>query len=309
MTDKSAAELERDADIARARVADTADSIRSKMTPGQLIDEFTGMFSGEGSAMLSNLKTQVRDNPLPLTLVGAGLAWLMLGKGTSVDSSAPGAYSTGREPDGSRNVSDERSLGGAWQDSRGDEYGAEGEASAGSMLSDAARSAASVAGGATEAVADVASGATERLRSTAGQVGSAATDMTGRVRQSAQDLFQREPLAMAAVGLAVGTAIGVMLPHTAAEDAQLGPYRDKLRDSAEEVFEEGVEQAKQVAAEAYETVKEEADRQGSSGDAETLVDRVEKVVKKTASKTEEAIRDRLPETDEAPKSNESPETT
>ncbi|MER8508038.1 hypothetical protein NKJ09_04225 [Mesorhizobium sp. M0189] len=302
MTDKSAAELERDADIARARVADTADSIRSKMTPGQLIDEFTGMFSGEGSAMLSNLKTQVRDNPLPLTLVGAGLAWLMLGKGTSVDSSALGAYSTGREHDATRNFSDQRGLGGAWQGSRGDEYGAEGEGSAGSMLSDAARSVASVAGGATEAVADVASGAKERLTSTAGQVGSAATDITGRVRQSAQDLFQREPLAMAAVGLAVGTAIGVMLPHTAAEDAQLGPYRDKLRDSAEEVFEEGVEQAKQVAAEAYETVKEEADRQGSSGDAETLVDRVEKVVKKTASKTEEAIRDRLPETDEAPKS-------
>ncbi|MER9965178.1 hypothetical protein NKJ72_30725, partial [Mesorhizobium sp. M0045] len=265
MTDKSAAELERDADIARAKITDTADSIRSKMTPGQLIDEFTGMFSGEGSAMLSNLKTQVRDNPLPLTLVGAGLAWLMLGKGTSVDSSALGAYSTGREPDGTRNFSDQRGLGGAWQDSRGDEYGAEGEGSAGSMLSDAARSVASVAGGATEAVADVASGAKERLGSTVGQFGSAATDISGRVRQSAQDLFQREPLAMAAVGLAVGTAIGVMLPHTAAEDAQLGPYRDKLRDSAEEVFEEGVEQAKQVAAEAYETVKEEADRQGSSG--------------------------------------------
>ncbi|MER8390218.1 hypothetical protein NKH14_33050, partial [Mesorhizobium sp. M1380] len=143
-------------------------------------------------------------------------------------------------------------------------------------------------------------GAKERLRSTAGQVGSAATDMSGRVRQSALDLFQREPLAMAAVGLAVGTAIGVMLPHTAAEDEQLGPYRDKLRDSAEDLLEEGVEQAKQVAAEAYETVKEEADRQGSSGDAETLVDRVEKVVKKTASKTEEAIRDRLPESDEPP---------
>ncbi|MER9679136.1 hypothetical protein NKJ23_07355 [Mesorhizobium sp. M0184] len=116
MTEKSAAELERDADIARARVADTADSIRSKMTPGQLIDEFTGIFSGEGSAMLTNLKTQVRDNPLPLTLVGAGLAWLMLGKGTSVDSSALGDYQTRREPDPARDFSDRRNLGGeGWQ--------------------------------------------------------------------------------------------------------------------------------------------------------------------------------------------------
>ncbi|MER9679135.1 hypothetical protein NKJ23_07350 [Mesorhizobium sp. M0184] len=97
----------------------------------------------------------------------------------------------------------------------------------------------------------------------------------------------------------MGTAIGVMLPHTAAEDEQLGAYRDKLRDSAEDVFEKGLEQAKQVAAEAYETAKEEADRQGTSGDAETLVDRVGEVVKSTASKTEEAIRDRLPESDDS----------
>ena len=99
MSEKSAAELERDADIARAKVADTAESIRSKMTPGQLIDEFTGMFSGgDGSAMLGNLKSQVRDNPLPLTLIGAGLAWLMLGNGTSATNSAAAASRKGMAP-------------------------------------------------------------------------------------------------------------------------------------------------------------------------------------------------------------------
>ncbi|TIP80443.1 MAG: hypothetical protein E5X58_40900, partial [Mesorhizobium sp.] len=77
-------------------------------------------------------------------------------------------------------------------------------------------------------------------------------------------------------------------------DEQLGAYRDKIRDSAEEVLETGLEQAKQVAAEAYETVKEEADRQGSGGDADTLAGKVGKVVESTAKRTEEAIRDRLP---------------
>ncbi|MER8886611.1 hypothetical protein [Mesorhizobium sp. M0816] len=302
MIDKSSAELERDADIARAKITDTADSIRSKMTPGQLIDEFTGMFTGEGAAMLSNLKAQVRDNPLPLTLVGAGLAWLMLGKGTSLDSSAPGAYRS-RPSGGSRNFSDRQSFGEGWHESSSEYNGPESEAAGGgSMLSDAADSVASVAGGATEAVADLASGAREKLRSTGGQVASGVSDATAQARESALDLFQREPLAMAAVGLAVGTAIGVMLPHTASEDEQLGRYSDELRESAEVVLETGMEQAKQVAAEAYETVKEEADRQGASGD-ETLVDRVGELVKKTASKTEEAIRDRLPETDEPPKTS------
>ncbi|UVC17600.1 hypothetical protein [Mesorhizobium onobrychidis] len=281
MSDKSAAELERDADIARAKVADTADSIRSKMTPGQLIDEFTGMFAGEGSAMLGNLKSQV-NNPLPLTLIGAGLAWLMLGNGTSPTNSAAAAYRTGTAPDAFSNL-------------RGDDFSQGNEGSGiTAMLSDTAGSVTSAASGAAEAAANAATGAKERMTKTAGQLGSSASEIAARTRQSAQDLFEREPLAIAAVGLALGTAIGVMLPHTATEDEQLGAYRDKIRDSAEEVLETGLEQAKQVAAEAYETVKEEADRQGSGGDADTLAGKVGKVVESTAKRTEEAIRDRLP---------------
>jgi hypothetical protein len=289
MSDKSAAELERDADIARARVADTADSIRSKMTPSQLIDEFTGMFAGgEGSAMITNFKAQVRDNPLPLTLVGAGLAWLMLGKG--------------RESDRSRSFPDRQSSDNAdWHGSSGDASDAgRGSSGIGTMLSDTGGSVASAASGAAKAAANAATEAKDNLTRTAGQFTSGASNATARARQSAQDLFQREPLAIAAVGLVVGTAIGVMLPNTATEDEQLGRYRDKLRDSAERGLEKGLEQAKQVAAEAYETVKEEADRQASSGDAETLVGRVGEVVKSTASKTERAVRERLSGSDEPP---------
>ena len=90
MSERTTAELEQDAETARARVADTAESIRNRMTPGQLIDEFSGLFSGgDGAAALGNLKAQVRDNPLPLALIGTGLAWLMLGQGAAANAASP----------------------------------------------------------------------------------------------------------------------------------------------------------------------------------------------------------------------------
>ena len=75
MSDQSAASLEREANAVRTQVADTAEKLRDKMTPGQMIDEVADYFrNSDGSLALGNLKTQVRDNPLPLALVGAGLA-------------------------------------------------------------------------------------------------------------------------------------------------------------------------------------------------------------------------------------------
>jgi hypothetical protein len=88
--------LEREAEETRARIADTAESLRSKMTPGQMMDEVASMFrGGDGQAALVNLKNQVRDNPLPLAMVGIGLAWLALGKGTSVSTSSFSGYGRG----------------------------------------------------------------------------------------------------------------------------------------------------------------------------------------------------------------------
>ncbi|TJX77030.1 MAG: hypothetical protein E5W21_03315 [Mesorhizobium sp.] len=85
-----------------------------------------------------------------------------------------------------------------------------------------------------------------------------------------------------------------MLPHTQTEDENLGPLSEDLRDSAQKVFERGVEQVKDVASQAYDAANQEADRQGLSGEgAETLVGKVDQVVRTTLSKTDEAVRERL----------------
>ncbi|RVD64991.1 DUF3618 domain-containing protein [Mesorhizobium sp. M7A.F.Ca.ET.027.03.2.1] len=271
MTEKSAAELEREAEAARARVMETAESIRGKMTPGQLLDEFTGLFSGgESSAMLSNLRTQVRDNPLPVTMVGAGLAWLMFGSGTSNTAHGSAGYPLPSAP----GRHDEGERGGF-----------------GGTLSDAASSLSSAATSVSDTVSSAVSNAAEGLTGSTATARSVTGDMAAKTARSAQELFENQPLAVAAAGLAIGAAIGAMLPHTATEDEQLGAYGDKLRNTAGTMLDRGLDEAKQVAADAYETIKQEAGRQHM--EAGTMADQLGEVVKSTADKTEHAVRDRI----------------
>lgn len=281
MNEKTSVELEREAEIARARLADTADTIRGKLTAGQLIDEFTNMFSGgDGSRAFSNLKSQIRDNPLPLALVGAGLAWLALGQGVSPSSTASMSGTDGEIP------------GADWD--RGSE-------SAGSSVG-------SMAASATEAVSEAAAKvgrAGESAKATAGRIaeGSAdymnrlsagSSDYLHRARRSTRNVVDQEPLVLAAFGFAVGTAIGVMLPASSFEKDELGPHAEKLRKDAGEFIEKGIEDAKDVAAKAYEAVSEEADRQGlKPNDGGSVAERAGKVLTSAADTTEEAVRDKL----------------
>ena len=77
---KSSTEHERHAEEVRAKMAGTADEIRDRMAPGQLFEEALHyMRDSNGTAAFSNLGRQVRDNPLALALIGAGVAWLFAG--------------------------------------------------------------------------------------------------------------------------------------------------------------------------------------------------------------------------------------
>lgn len=303
MSETTTAELERQAEIARAQVADTAESIRNKMTPGQLIDEFSGLFTGgDGAAALGNLKSQIRDNPLPLTLIGTGLAWLVLGQGVPSAKDKASVFGAGRNM--------------AEDSSRGTYSGSEAEAD----TSGAREMALNAAAGVRSAVDSASDSIRHAVVSTSEGVGqhfdagkrlagdyadglaSHTSDIAAKARRSATDIFESEPLVLAALGLALGTAIGAMLPSTKLEDDALGEYSEKVKTTAKDLVDKGVEGAKEVAAEAYETVKYAADRQGMTGGDKSIVDKVTDVVRTTAESTEGAIRDRLGSTNDTNRS-------
>jgi len=79
---ESSAQLEKEAEVTRAQLAATLDELRSRITPGQLLDQTLDFARASNAGeFVRNLGRDARDNPLPLALVGAGVAWLMMTNG------------------------------------------------------------------------------------------------------------------------------------------------------------------------------------------------------------------------------------
>ncbi|HEX2138490.1 MAG TPA: DUF3618 domain-containing protein, partial [Woeseiaceae bacterium] len=76
---KSASTLEHEAEQTRAQLSATLDELRHSMSPGQIVDQFFDYAKDSGGAdFFRNLGQQMKANPLPVTLIGAGIAWLMM---------------------------------------------------------------------------------------------------------------------------------------------------------------------------------------------------------------------------------------
>jgi hypothetical protein len=71
--------LEREAAETRWQLAGTVEELRDRLTPGRVVDQVVDYTrDGPAAEFLRNLKREARENPMPLVLIGIGIAWLML---------------------------------------------------------------------------------------------------------------------------------------------------------------------------------------------------------------------------------------
>ena len=71
--------LERETEQTRAQLEQTLGELRARMSPGHLLDQASDYFrNSSGRTYLHNLRDEVVHNPVPITLIGAGIAWLAL---------------------------------------------------------------------------------------------------------------------------------------------------------------------------------------------------------------------------------------
>lgn len=280
----SSGELEREAEQIRAGIAQTAEALQDRMSPGKMVDEFMAyMKDSDGSLAMDNLRKQARDNPMALAMIGSGFAWLMFGGGGSGSTAV-------REP---KVESKEDREGGRLTD-------------AAFAAGDAANGIADKASDIVDRARDVAGQAADRIRGAAGQAsdharrlgldatdrGYAAADdvrdMADRGRRTVMDALDREPLVLGAIGVAVGAALGAMLPGTRFENDAFGKTRDSLMRGAEDVVDRAAETARNVAGEAVQAAKAASKDEGLVIDGKAITERVGDVAKAALSAGREA---------------------
>jgi Protein of unknown function (DUF3618) len=256
-----------EAEIARTRadLSETLEALEDKLAPRQLLEKGLDMvrqsMDGNGAGRIGET---LRENPIPLALIGLGLGWLMLSKtgagrsagdytrrlGSKVTERVRGmagdageyAHAWTKREDGARQSTAD--MGG------GDAYAASGGAVAGYGRR------------ALDSVEDYAGPAGERL--------GAARDRFGQI-------LEEYPLAVGALGFFAGAVVAAALPSTQWEDEYLGETRDDLWRQAEEAGRDAMDRAQGLASTAAsaaaeaardaveqtaEAVKAEAERQG-----------------------------------------------
>lgn len=223
------AEIERDIDRTRARLGRTVDRLEQRLSPGELVDQLLGTAREQGGEFAANLGRSVRNNPMPVILTGVGLAWMM------ASSNEPRAAS--------------QDYYGSYDDLSGDSGDAK------SRMKEGLSSAKAKAGEITGRVSDGASRAKESLHDLGGRARDARYRLQSsgeRLRDGFDSLMQDQPLLVGAIGVALGAALGALLPHTEAEDRLLGETRDSaartLKDRAADTYEEVKDKAADVVS-------------------------------------------------------------
>jgi hypothetical protein len=258
--------LERETEETRAQLEQTLGELRARMSPGQLFDQATDYIrNSSGRAYLHNLREEVVHNPVPITLIGAGIAWLAL-------SSAMGrrgnghAAGTARDWSATAGIADDLSHGGdgpstmrrakATAQSWANEAG-EAIAETEERWRERAEDVGERVGTAYEETSEALQQGADSVRERAGELYERTAGGFRRVARSASDYGHRardavrpdgallnfcreQPMLVAGLGVAFGAMLAAMIPASRAEREAMGDtsrrVQDRIKETAEDTW-------------------------------------------------------------------------
>lgn len=243
--DEASPEVERltqEIDATRSGMSETLDELGQRLDPANLVagaketvreatvGKVESMASTAGDIVTDagttaretgeGLVETIKRNPVPAAMAGIGLGWLWMNRDKGRRMTWP--QTTGPRYSSVHAARAEPSI--------GDRVGEAGD--------EVGRRASSVASTVGDAASDVAS----RAKSTAGQVPDQIGEVGQEVGDTAQRLLDENPLAVGAIALAVGTAVGLALPATRTEQRVIGRAGSQLIDQAESALTKPMEE-------------------------------------------------------------------
>jgi ElaB/YqjD/DUF883 family membrane-anchored ribosome-binding protein len=281
---RSAAEIEREVQQSRADIEHTLDAIQERLSPGQLVDQTLGYFrGGRGADFARNLGDSIAQNPMPVALMGVGLAWMMFGQRSARDDDrARSAYW-----DEDLDPVEEHYAGFAEEDMA--YLGPEADLGFGEDVQEPDSTAKDRMGEIGDKARHVGDKVGEQARHAGEQARHAAAQARERVGRARAGMAQRaqgagarmryggrrakegmlrsldeHPLVLGAIGLAIGAALGAALPPSETEDELMGEARDKALRRATRAGREQAEKVRETAGAVAAAAREEAGRQGAT---------------------------------------------
>lgn len=255
---RTADQIETEIAHERARMSDSINDLQEKFSVESIVRDVGDIFRGKNGEIGGDLRRSVADtigrNPTATALTAVGLMWMFLG------------------PVGGSDYRNERLVRNRETHDRNKKYGAFANRSRSdddyfwSGADDHAPNRGSsdeASSGIRGAASDVADGLRERAHDLKDRLAHGTEDFSAEAktrvveaRQAAHDarvsaeatmkrggraaasIFEDQPLVVGALALALGAAIGSVLPHSRIEDDKLGASRDKLFAEAEAIYRE-----------------------------------------------------------------------
>jgi len=240
--------------------------------------------TNRAAPMVELVNDAIRENPLAAGLIGAGLAWMLLG-----------STGFGRVAGVAKNAAG-KAVSAAVDAGEGMAGGIQGAAS---KLGASARELASTVGHqAASIVPDIEAPSFDKPADAFKEAGNAVRSgvesavtsgrQYGQVLQSRlSDSLERQPLLLGAIGLAIGAGVASAFATTELESQWFGEQGDAARNALKGVVDEAKDRALEVVSE----VQEEASRQGLSLDAaKEAASAVAGKVKNVAGSAGEAVK-------------------
>jgi len=198
------------------------------------------------TGFVQDLGDAVKQNPLSAALIGMGMVWLFANRGQATGAAAM------------RGIADaaQDAWKGASSNLQSTSEGIQsGISSVSSVMRDQATSASNAIG---ESGSRIASQFADRAE----EIPELAASAFDEARSNLSRIFRRQPLALGAVGLAIGAAVAASLPMTEAEREYLGETSDQVKEELGDLADEKAQQATEIGQRVFEAMADEAQKQG-----------------------------------------------